>query len=55
MEYNKDNPLKVVTLCSGIDFQCQALDRLVAKYPPFAYELLAWTYPLKIKQATTDN
>lgn len=43
MEYNKDNPLKVVTLCSGIDFQCQALDRLVAKYPPFAYELLAWS------------
>lgn len=42
-QYNKDNPLKVITLCSGIDFQCQALDRLVEKYPPFSYELVAWS------------
>lgn len=43
MRYDKGNPLKVVTLCSGIDFQCQALDRLVQKCPPFSYDLLAWS------------
>lgn len=37
------NPLQVVTLCSGIDFQCQALDRLVRKYPPFSYDLIGWS------------
>lgn len=43
MEYTTEHPLKVVTLCSGIDFQCQALDRLVKKYPSFAYDLVAWS------------
>lgn len=42
-KYDKEHPLKVVTLCSGIDFQCQALDRLKRKYPPFDYELVGWS------------
>ena len=43
MEYNKDNPLKVVTLCSGYDSQCLALERLKTVYPEFDYELVAWS------------
>lgn len=43
MEYNKDNPLKVVTLCSGYDSQCLALERLKTVYPEFDYELIAWS------------
>ena len=43
MEYNKDNPLKVVTLCSGYDSQCLALERLKSVYPQFDYELVAWS------------
>jgi DNA (cytosine-5)-methyltransferase 1 len=43
MEYNKDNPLKVVTLCSGYDSQCLALNRLKEAYPEFDYELVAWS------------
>ena len=43
MEYNKDNPLKVVTLCSGYDSQCLALERLKSVYPEFDYELVAWS------------
>lgn len=43
MEYNKDNPLKVVTLCSGYDSQCLALERLKTAYPEFDYELVAWS------------
>lgn len=42
MEYNKNNPLKVVTLCSGYDSQCLALNRLKSAYPEFDYELVAW-------------
>ena len=43
MEYNKNNPLKVVTLCSGYDSQCIALERLKSVYPEFDYELVAWS------------
>lgn len=43
MEYNKNNPLKVVTLCSGYDSQCLALERLKSVYPEFDYELVAWS------------
>jgi DNA (cytosine-5)-methyltransferase 1 len=43
MGYNKDNPLKVVTLCSGYDSQCLALERLKNVYPEFDYELVAWS------------
>lgn len=36
--------LKVITLFSGYDSQCLALERLKSKYPPpvFDYELVAW-------------
>lgn len=39
MEYNysKENPLRVVTLCSGYDSQCLAL-----KYAGIPFELVAW-------------
>lgn len=43
MEYNKNNPLRVVTLCSGYDSQCLALDRLKQDFPEFDYELIAWS------------
>lgn len=43
MQYTKDNPLKVVTLCSGYDSQCLALERLKQHYPDFDYELIAWS------------
>ncbi len=42
MEFTKDRPLKVVTLCSGYDSQCLALNRLRERYPEFDYELIAW-------------
>lgn len=42
MKYNHDNPLRVVTLCSGYDSQCLALERLKKAFPPFDYELVAW-------------
>lgn len=42
MEYTKQNPLKVVTLFSGYDSQCLALDRIKQNYPEFDYELVAW-------------
>ena len=42
MEYNKQTPLRVVTLCSGYDSQCLALERLKQVYPEFDYELVAW-------------
>ena len=35
--------LRVVTLCSGYDSQCLALDRLHEAYPSFNYELIAWS------------
>lgn len=42
MEYNRNKPLRVVTLCSGYDSQCLALERLKKNYPEFDYELIAW-------------
>lgn len=41
--YTKDKPLRVVTLCSGYDSQCLALNRLKRDYPDFDYELIAWS------------
>lgn len=35
--------LKVITLCSGYDSQCLALERLKSIYPVFDYELVAWS------------
>lgn len=43
MKYTKNNPLRVVTLCSGYDSQCLALDRLKNVYPEFDYDLIAWS------------
>lgn len=43
MKYTKDNPLRVVTLCSGYDSQCLALNRIKEAYPDFDYELIAWS------------
>lgn len=42
MKYTKDNPLKVVTLCSGYDSQCMALDR-IKEISDFDYELVGWS------------
>ena len=41
--YNKDNPLRVCTLCSGYDSQCLALKYLKDKHPDFAFELVGWS------------
>ena len=42
MVYTKENPLRVVTMFSGYDSQCLALERLKQHYPEFDYELIAW-------------
>lgn len=42
--HTKEKPLQVVTLCSGYDSQCMALDRLAEEHPDdFAYDLIAWS------------
>ena len=43
MKFNKENPLRVVTLCSGYDSQCLALERLKQNFPDFDYTLVAWS------------
>lgn len=43
MEFDKNRPLRVATLCSGYDSQCLALERLKAVYSDFDYELVAWS------------
>lgn len=43
MEFDRNRPLRVATLCSGYDSQCLALERLKAVYPDFDYELVAWS------------
>lgn len=43
MIYDNNNPLKVVTLCSGYDSQCMAFERLKKSHPGFDYELVAWS------------
>lgn len=43
MEYTKKRPLRVVTLCSGYDSQCLALERLKRDFPDFDYDLVAWS------------
>lgn len=35
--------IRVVTLCSGYDSQCMALDELKRRHPDFDYELVAWS------------
>lgn len=41
--YDKSHPLKVVTLCSGYDSQCMALEQLKERHPDFEYDLVAWS------------
>lgn len=41
--YDHEHPLRVVTLCSGYDSQCLAFERLKRDFPPFDYELVAWS------------
>lgn len=41
--YNKEHPLRVVTLCSGYDSQCLALKYLQDEHPDFAFDLVAWS------------
>lgn len=43
MEYTTKKPLRVITLCSGYDSQCLALERLKAVYTEFDYKLVAWS------------
>lgn len=35
--------IKVITLCSGYDSQCMALDVLMEQHSDFDYELVAWS------------
>lgn len=41
--YNREHPLRMVTLCSGYDSQCLAMDMLKERHPEFDYELKAWS------------
>lgn len=41
--FNSSNPLRIVTLCSGYDSQCMALERLKKYQPDFAFDLVAWS------------
>lgn len=43
MKYNKNNPLRVATLCSGYDSQALAMRRLKEVYPEFDFKLVAWS------------
>ena len=43
MKYNKNNPMRLATLCSGYDSQALAMERLKQAYPDFDYELVAWS------------
>lgn len=55
MKYTKNNPLRVVTLCSGYDSQCLALNRLREAYPDFDYRLVAWSEWDPESSAPTDR
>lgn len=55
MKYTKNNPLRVVTLCSGYDSQCLALNRLREAYPDFDYTLVAWSEWDPESSAPTDK
>lgn len=55
MNYTKEHPLRVVTLCSGYDSQCLALNRLKDHYPDFDYKLIAWSEFDPESKATLDK
>lgn len=42
-KFNSSKKIKVVTLCSGYDSQCMALDEIKKAHPDFDYELVAWS------------
>jgi len=42
IEYNKGNPLRVITLFSGYDAQLLSLQRLKRDYPQFDYVCVGW-------------
>lgn len=42
MKYNKETPLRVITLFSGYDSQCLALERIKDRIPGFDYDLVHW-------------
>lgn len=41
--FDRTKPLRIVTLCSGYDSQCLALEYLKDRHPEFAYELVGWS------------
>lgn len=43
MTYDKNNPLRVVTLCSGYDSQLMALERIKEHHPGFDYTCVGWS------------
>lgn len=43
MKYNKNNPLRLATLCSGYESQGLAILRLKEIYPDFDFKLVAWS------------
>ena len=43
MEYNKNNPLRVMTAFSGYDSQMMALQRLKDNFPDFDFECVGWS------------
>lgn len=43
MKYDKNNPLRVVTLCSGYDSQLMALERIKHHHPGFDYTCVGWS------------
>lgn len=43
MTYNKERPLRVVTLCSGYDSQCLALKYLKDRHQDFDFDLIGWS------------
>lgn len=47
--------LKIITLCSGYDSQCLALERLKRDFPGFSYELVAWAEYDPASKAPTNK
>jgi len=43
MKYNKNNPLRVATLCSGYESQGLAMRELMKVYKDFDFTLVAWS------------
>jgi DNA (cytosine-5)-methyltransferase 1 len=52
---NQMQTLKIITLCSGYDSQCLALERLKRDFPGFDYELIAWAEYDPTSKALTNK